>query len=58
MWHGALWPVRGLAAWKIAGKLDAWLAWLADGMAVFTELQPVAHCGQCALAHACLSTIA
>lgn len=55
---GALWQGRGLAAWQFAGEVDAWLAWLADGMAVFAGLQPVAHCGQCALANACLSAIA
>lgn len=31
---------------------DAWLVWLAGGMAVFAGLWPIAHCGQCALVHA------
>ena len=52
MWHGALWPCRGLAALQLAGEMDAWLVWLADGMAAFAGLQPVVYCGQCALVHA------
>lgn len=38
--------------------VDAWLAWLVGGMAVFAGLQPIVYCGQCVLAHACLSAIA
>lgn len=36
---------------QIAGKVDAWSTWLASGIAVFAELQPVVYCDQCALAH-------
>ena len=31
--------------------MDAWFAWLDDGLAVFAGLQPVVYCDQCALAH-------
>lgn len=57
MWRGALWHGRGLAAWQLV-RADAWLAWFADSVAVFTGLKLVVYCGKCALIHACLSAIA